>query len=288
MYPPRIEGAPLPRTEGTEIAELSPLRRMMPHLMPRRNEAVVYFEQVVEAGPALAFLERWNRENEGAHATLFHLVLAAMLRTFVERPDLNRFVSGRRLYQRREIAFSFAIKRAMTDDAGMTTTKLVLSPEDDLESIGDALRAKVERGRSGGESSSDVEMRLLTKLPRFALRALVALQRSLDYFGLLPRSLVRDDPLYASVFFTNLGSVGLESAYHHLYEYGDCPFFCAIGRVKKAVVPGPDDEPVVREVVSLKYSFDERITDGLYCARSLELFRSYLEEPERLLAARGP
>jgi hypothetical protein len=255
---------------------------MMPHLMPGRNEAAVYFEQQVDVSETLAYIDARNRVAESSHMTLFHVVLAAMVRTFVERPDLNRFVVGRRLHQRNEIAFSFAIKRAMRDDAEMTTTKIVFSPDDDLESIVERLRAHVARGKGGAESSSDVEMRLMTRLPRVMLRALVTLQRWLDYFGLLPYALYQKDPLYASMFFTNLGSVGLDAAYHHLYEYGTCSFFAAIGRVKKAVVPGPGDVPVVRDVVVLRYVFDERITDGLYCATSLELFRRYVEDPSRL------
>ena len=37
-----------------------------------------------------------------------------------------------------------------------------------------------------------------------------------------------------------------------------------------------------RDVVSIKYSFDERITDGLYCAKSLEIFKQAVENPETL------
>jgi pyruvate/2-oxoglutarate dehydrogenase complex dihydrolipoamide acyltransferase (E2) component len=275
----------LTRKDGTRLRDTPPMRRMMPHLMPGRNEAAVYFEQQIDVSKTIAFIEDWNERAEGKRVTLFHVVLAAMLRTFVERPDVNRFVSGRRLYQRNEISFSFAIKRAMRDDAGMTTTKIVLSSDDDLSSIGEKLRGDIARGRSGAESSSDAEMRALTTLPRFALRALVALQRRLDYLGVLPHALYKSDPLYTSMFFANLGSVGLDAAYHHLYEYGNCPFFAAIGRVKKAVVPGPGDVPIVRDVVVIKYTFDERITDGLYCANSLELFRRYLEDPALLTSA---
>jgi hypothetical protein len=226
------------RREGTPVDDAPPMRRMMPHLMPGRNESAVYFEQIIDVTETLAYLARRNQGAGEKQVTLFQIVLAAMLRTFVERPDLNRF--------------------------------------------GDIRSAK-----RGAESKSDVEMRVLTRLPRFLLRFLMACQRWLDYFGLLPYALIEKDPLYSSLFLTNLGSVGLDSAYHHLYEYGTCPFFAALGRVKKAVVPGPDDLPVVRDVVSLKFVFDERITDGLYCARSLELFRTYVMYPDRLEAPAG-
>ncbi len=273
------------RREGKLVHDAPPMRRMMPHLMPGRNEAAVYFEQVVDLTKTLAYIDARNAGCGEKAVTLFQIVLAAMVRTMAARPELNRFVVGRRLYQRHDIEFSFAIKRAMRDDAGLTTAKVVFEPDDDLEAVGAKLRGDIHAGKSGKASQSDVEMGVLTRLPRFLLRFIMRCQQVLDYFGLLPYALIRKDPLYASMFFTNLGSVGLDSAYHHLYEYGTCPFFAAIGRVKKAVVPGPEGTPVVRDVVSLKFVFDERIADGLYCARSLELFKGYVEDPERLSAA---
>ncbi len=274
------------RREGTLVEDAPPMRRMMPHLMPGRNESAVYFEQTIDVTRTLAYLERRNAgAAPGEKAvTLFQIVLAAMLRTFVERPDLNRFVVGRRLYQRRAIEFGFAIKRAMRDDAGLTTAKVTFDATDDLDSVGAKMRGDIRSAKRGKESKSDVEMRLLARLPRFLLRFVMACQRWLDYFGLLPYALIEKDPLYSSLFLTNLGSVGLDSAYHHLYEYGTCPFFAALGRVRKAVVPGPDDLPVVRDVVSIKFVFDERITDGLYCARSLERFQAYVMDPATLEA----
>ncbi len=80
--------------------------------------------------------------------------------------------------------------------------------------------------------------------------------------------------MHASLFVANLGSVGLEAGYHHLWEYGNIPLFCVIGRVR----PGPDG----RRVATLKWSFDERVEDGLYCARSLDRIQDLLSHPEKL------
>ncbi len=79
--------------------------------------------------------------------------------------------------------------------------------------------------------------------------------------------------MFASAFVANLGSVGLDAGYHHLWEYGSIPIFCVVGRVK----PGP-----AGRIVTLKWSYDERIEDGLYCARSLEILRELIEAPEKL------
>jgi hypothetical protein len=216
--------------------------------------------------------------------TLFQLVLVAMARTVALRPMLNRFVVGRRLYERRAIELSFAVKKEISDRGGLTTVKVALDPHATLDASLERIGASVGQGRGKTRLQSEKEMDVVTLLPRFLVRFILKMQRVLDYFNLLPGAIIASDPLYASVFLANLGSVGLDSAYHHLFEYGTTPIFATVGRVKKAVVPGEGDQPVVREVVSLKYSLDERIADGLYCARSLELLKGYLEKPETLAA----
>lgn len=80
--------------------------------------------------------------------------------------------------------------------------------------------------------------------------------------------------MYASMFIANLGSVRLDSAYHHLYEWGNCPFFAVVGRTRDVATPEGK-----RRMCSIKYSFDERIEDGLYCAKGLELVKELLEDP---------
>jgi pyruvate/2-oxoglutarate dehydrogenase complex dihydrolipoamide acyltransferase (E2) component len=277
----------LRRSDGTFVERAPTLRRLMPFLMPTRNEAVVYFEQQIEVAAALAFLERLNARRTGPaeeRVTLFQLVLVGMARTIAKRPTLNRFIVGRRLYDRRAIELSFAVKKELTDQGGLTTVKVALEPDASLDASLAKIVGAVGQGRGKTRLRSEKEMDIVTLLPRFLVRFVMKMQGVLDYFNLLPRSIIAGDPLYASVFLANLGSVGLDSAYHHLFEYGTTPIFVTMGRVKKAVVPGEGDQPVVREVVSLKYTLDERIADGLYCARSLELLKGYLEKPETLLA----
>jgi pyruvate/2-oxoglutarate dehydrogenase complex dihydrolipoamide acyltransferase (E2) component len=100
--------------------------------------------------------------------------------------------------------------------------------------------------------------------------------------------MVREDPLYASVFLANLGSIGLEAPFHHLYEYGTVPLFAVIGRISKEPIVDADGALAVGQVVHLRYTLDERIADGFYCARSLELLRELLEHPERLAHLASP
>jgi hypothetical protein len=114
------------------------------------------------------------------------------------------------------------------------------------------------------------------------LRLGVRVVRRLDAWGLLPASFSADDPLYASAFVANLGSVGLDAAYHHLYEYGTIPIFVTLGRLHRAPLVRADGSLGIREVFTLRYTYDERIEDGFYAARALERLQALLETPAQL------
>jgi hypothetical protein len=88
--------------------------------------------------------------------------------------------------------------------------------------------------------------------------------------------------MYASVFLANLGSLGLDAVYHHMYEWGNSPFFIVVGKRKKEPVVNDRGELEVQEVVDMNITLDERITDGVYFARTLEMLADLIENPEKL------
>lgn len=262
------------RPDARLVEELPAVRRFMPFLSPRRNESLVYFAQDIEVGPALAFLEERNRERPPERRmTFFHLVLRAITRTLDERPRLNRFTAGGRIWQRDGIWISFAAKKRFDDDAPIVTVKRRFEASESLDEMVDRLLGEIRAGRSGHGKGADREVGWLLRLPAPLTRLALALLRGADGAGLLPRAMIDLDPMHASVFAANLGSVGLDAGYHHLWEWGNCPIFCVVGRVQRAA-----DAPRV----ALKWTFDERVEDGLYCARSLERLRELLDHPEKL------
>lgn len=275
------------RPDGDLIRDLPAVRRMMPYLMPTRNESVVHHEQWIDLAHTRPFIEAWNAQHD-TKLTLFHLVLAALARVMHERPGLNRFVSGGRIYQRKGVQLSFAAKQRFEDHAPIVTVKLAAPKDEPLEAFASRLQADVGVGRSGKERAVDKEVRLALLLPGFVLGAAVRLLRRLDAWNLMPGAMIENDPMYASVFAANLGSLGIDRTYHHLFEYGTIGVFAVIGVAGPNVVPGADGRPEVRDLLPIRYTFDERTNDGFYCARSLDLVRRYVEQPERLVAPDAP
>ncbi len=271
------------RPDGERVRDLPLLRRFIPFIMRTRNESVVYLDQQIDVEATLAWLDRVNEGRDGDRKLSFYtVVLAALVHTLTERPRLNRFVSGGRIWQRRGISISFAVKKAMADKATMTTVKVEFQPGDDIEAVADRVRAAIGVGRGRDKTGSEKEMVFFGAMPGPLLRLVMLLQRWADAWNLLPGAMIKPDPMYASVFVANLGSVGLSAPFHHLYEYGNIPIFLTIGKIHKAPVVREDDTLGVARVVDCKYSFDERIADGFYCARSLEQFAARVGNAEAL------
>ena len=276
------------RADGTPIPNLHPLRRIMPFIMPARNGAFVLFEQDIPTGPVLETLTRLNASRPTEHRiTAFHCVLYAVGVALAEFPRLNRFVAGSRLYDRRGIWLALSAKQRLERDAPVFTTKLEFRPHESLPAMVDRLLGALSDGKAGRDTAADREVRGFLHLPGPLLRLAVRAQRIFDGWNLLPPSLTRDDPMYASAFIANLGSVGLDAAYHHLYDYGTCPIFVTMGRVHRTPVVRDDGSVGSHEVFTLRYTYDERVEDGFYAARALERLAGCLADPTQLSAGAG-
>ena len=267
------------RPDGDLVRDLAPVRHIIPYLMKGRNESVVYYEQILDLTRTLPFVRAWN-ETHDQKLTVFHLLIAAAGKALHARPGLNRFVSGGRIYQRRGALISFAAKAQFKDDAPLKTVKLEVLAAEPLEETVRRIHASVGGARGADERPVDKEVRLVVKIPGVLLRAAVWFLRFLDRVNLLPAFATKNDPMYASLFLANLGSVGIDRAWHHLYEYGTVSVFGTLGEIKKMLVPDEHGAPVARDAVRVRYAFDERINDGFYCAASLDIVRAYVEDPE--------
>lgn len=182
------------------------------------------------------------------------------------------------------------VVKEMIDDARLRVTKQRFHPEQGIAATRAQIEKAVATGHSNERSVSEQEVALVTRLPRLLVPLVIRGQRLLDYFNLLLAAVIRNDPLSASAMVSNPGSIGIDAAYHHLFEQGAVSVFMAIGKVSRMPVVSDDDRIVIRPVATLRYAFDERIADGYYAARSFDLFRGLAEQPWRLenAADNGP
>jgi len=263
------------RADAELVRGLSTMRAFMPFISPRRNESLVYYTMEIDPDPGLAFVAEYNRSAPPERQlTLFTLYLRALAMGFVERPHVNRFVAGGRLWQRSELWITFSAKMALEDEAPLVTVKRRFDQDRSLEEMVDGIQERLQRRRGGEKTRSDGEMSIALRLPPFLIRLGVAALHWANQLGVLPKAMIDDDPLFTSVFAANLGSVDMNAGYHHLWEYGTCSSFAMMGRIQTRL-----DGTRFFEV---KYSYDERMADGLYGGITMELIKQRLENPEKL------
>ncbi len=263
------------RADGVLI-KTHPFRRMMFHLMPTRNESVVYFEDFID----ITELERFIEETRSHyHVSLTHCAVAAYSIGLSLIPKMNRFSAGRRLWQRKYRKISFSMKRQKLDtSSGLAVVQMRPTDDDTFETFTRRINEKIGVERSGKKTYTDKELSLFLSLPRPVLNAAIPVIKWADYHGLLPEAFIGPDPMFASTFIANLGSLGMRAGYHHLYEWGNCPLFLMLGRTEDRpfVVDG---EILVKRILHVRFSFDERIDDGLNAGKGIDVFRQILENP---------
>jgi len=264
------------RPDGTQVRELSAMRRFMPYVSPRRNDSVFHLAQDMDVEAALEFLEKKNRERPPDRPiTLFHLLLRSGSQALYLRPGVNRFVKGGKLWQRNGEWITFSAKVRIEDGAPLVTIKRRFEPtRETLEEMVDATYGQIRPARAGKKSTSDKEMGLLLRLPGFVIRGALRLLRFADHFGAVPRAMIDSDPLYTSCFVANLGSVGHEAGFHHLWEHGTCSLFSVMGKIKR----GADGH----RFMTVCWTYDERIEDGLYSYITIAGIKDRIEHPELL------
>jgi hypothetical protein len=275
------------RSDGTLIKTESAVRQIMPYLMRGRNEAVVYHETRYDLTRTLPWLAAQNAAlpaDSGKKITLFHLLLFAYARTLHQRKGLNRFISGSRIWQRKGVWISFAAKKAFADDAPISTVKLEFPEDITFQQVVERTSGTVGGVRRGEKRAVDTELKLALALPVPMIRMLIGFMRWLDSMNLLPGAMIRTDPMYASLFMANLGSIGIGDVYHHLFEYGTVSLFSVVGRVEKMIFIDDNGAPAVRDGVKICWSLDERINDGFYCVNSLKIAQQIVENPAEHLA----
>ena len=267
------------RPDGDYIANLPHTRRVMPFIMRSRNESAVYYEQHLDVEKTWDFIERASTEF-GMKVTILHVLVWRAAQVLHLRPGLNRFVAGRRIYQRRGVWITFSIKKAMTTASPDLMVKLKVDPAWSLQEVVERVHKFINTSRSDTKSFTDTEMSILFKLPTMVVDFFASLLMRFDHLGLLPGFMLKEDEMYASLAIANLGSIGLEPAYHHLYEYGNIPIFAAVGKKSPRMVVDEIGRPAVRDIMTIRYTFDERIHDGFYGIQALELFKHLVENPE--------
>ena len=263
------------------VRSISPMSRIVPYIMENRTGSQNFIFDKIYLSKIDKYIKQ--KQEEGLkNFNLMHVIIAAYVRTCSQRPPINRFIRGQKIYTRRMVEVSLTIKKEMNIDSPDTVVKILVEPNATAEDVYNALNEKIEGYREVKNSSFDKLAKVLNFIPGLLLRWTVRFLRFLDYLGLLPRSLAALSPFHCSFFITSMGSLGIPPIVHHLYDFGSCPTFCSFGAKQRELKLEADGTLHKQTYVEVSYNLDERICDGYYFASALRYLKGIYKNPEVL------
>lgn len=270
------------RRDARLVHDQTGLNVIEAHIMPNRTDAEVFMQQDFDITELLKYMEKKNAEHPNYKTTVFHCLVFAVAKMIYERPKMNRFVQGRRTYERYDISMSFMAKRRFADGAEESFMTIIPKEGDTLDSISHKIYGDVQEVRKSATSTGGLDQTVndLAKLPRLLLMIIGRIVRWLDFWGKVPKALSDGDSNFSTCLLSNLGSIKCPSIYHHLNNYGSNCFVVTIGTMHKAELIMPDGTKQIRDVVDISATVDERIADGFYFARSLNVVKYLFAHPE--------
>ena len=270
------------RRDGRLLRSLPAFSKFIPFIMPTRNDAQIFYDERFEVSVVDRNLRRLRVDGYKGIGML-HFLIAAYIRCVSMLPAINRFVAGRRIYAHDDITVVMAVKRSLSVDATETTIKVHFQPTDTIFDVYRKLNEKIDEIKTSEEGNNTEEVaEALTRAPRFLLRLIIAALRVLDYFGLIPDSLIEASPFHGSMIITDMGSLRIGPVFHHIYNFGTLPVFIAFGAKHHAYEINRHGRVDDNKYVDCKFVIDERIADGHYYAQFLQAYRYIFQHPEIL------
>lgn len=270
------------RKDGRILRNIDPMRKLLPYLFRSRNGSIVYSPEVIEFDNSREYIKEKNKQIPGLKLGTFEIVIAALVRTIVLYPYLNRFAAGKKLYARNSIYFSFVVLKMVDGSYKETNAKIEFDKNDTIFDICKKVNDYIELCQSDAVKSDDKLMEFVSKLPSPLITLVAFVLSKLNDWGLLPWSFIKTDPLYSSAYISNLGSIGHDSLHHHLYEWGTTSVFITMGKLNRENELQKDGKVCTKTNLHLVCSIDERIADGIYLVKALKCFKDLIKHPQKL------
>lgn len=253
-------------------------------LKPQRCVSDVYINQKMDLTELCKYVEKKKKENPDL--TFFHAFLAALGKVYYNRPYLNRFVANRHMYEHKDVVISFVAKIAFEDEAEEMMILVKIDEKDNINTISKKVLNKVKKIRESKKDKLDKAgankaIDVLGKLPNILRVPIVGLLKWTDKVGILPLSLVEDNLYYSSIIVSNLGSIGCGAIFHNITNFGNASALATMGVIQdeEVLINGKKE---IRKLCEFGVNLDERIGDGFYFLKSIQLLQYIFDNPELL------
>ena len=269
----------MPNLSLVEMKGLSSFRKIALGTWRTAYDPSIYGTLVVRMDRALDYIERF-RVRTGRRLTVSHLMAKASAMALQACPEANAILRWNRIYLRKRIGVFFQV--LMTDEgkADLSGATLYDLERKSLREIVDEFEQKVAQVRRREDPSLEKTRGTFQRLPYVALRPFLRLLSFLSYtLNLDLRRLgIASDP-FGSLMITNIGSLGLDTAYAPLVPFSRVPLLFAIGEAREEVLV-ENGHPVVGRTMSVNATMDHRVIDGFHAARIAGVLREWMENPD--------
>jgi len=270
------------RRDAKRVRDLTGMAQILIDLKPKRCDSDVYLNQKFDVTNLVEFVEK--NKKEGNDITYFHAFVTALGKVMYNRPKLNRFVANRHIYEHNELIISFVAKISFDDKSEEMMLMVPIEKNDNVLTISkkikemvDNIRNKKSINKEGANSAIDI----LGKLPNIIRVPLVGIFKWMDQRDMLPKDLIKDNLYYSSLIVSNLGAIKCGAIYHNITNFGTSSGLATMGEIKDELVI-INGKKEVRKLVEFGVNLDERIADGYYMAKALQLLQHFFNNPELL------
>ena len=270
------------RKYARRVKNITGMGQILIDLKPDRAVSDVYINQKMDVTELCKYVEK--RKKNGDHITIFHAFMIGIGKVFYNRPYLNRFIANRHVYEHKDVVISFVAKIAFEDTAEEMMILTKIDENDNIDSISkkiasqvDSIRNKKTVDKKGANSAID----FLGKLPNILRVPIVGIFKWCDKKGFLPESLVEDNLYYSSIIVSNLGSIHCGAILHNITNFGNASGLATMGEIRdeEVIINGKKE---IRKICEFGINLDERIADGYYFAKSIQLLQYIFDNPKLL------
>ena len=270
------------RRDGKIIKDINGMFQLMLDLKPKRCDSDVFINQKMDVTKLVEYVEK--KKKDGKDITYFHTFLTAIGKTFYNRPKLNRFIANRHVYEHNDITISFVAKVSFDDRSEEIMVMIPIDEKDNINTISKRVKDKVDsiRNKKAVKEGANSAIDVVGKLPNIIRVPLMGLFKWMDKKDLLPKSLIKDNLYYSSIIVSNLGAIKCGAIYHNLTDFGTCSSLATMGEIKKEEIINSKGKKEIRSICEFGINLDERIADGYYFAKSVQLLQYIFDNPELL------
>ncbi len=264
------------------VKKINGMEQILIDLKPRRCDSFVYSYKDIDVTNLVKYIDKLKKKNKDI--TFFHAFVFAMGKVIYNRNRLNRFVQNRHVFEHNDVVISFVAKVAFDEKSEEIMIMVPIKEDDTLETISKYIIDKIDniRNRKVKKEGANDAIDFLGKLPNIFRVPLIGLLKFCDKKGILPKSLIQDNLYYSSMIVSNLGSLKSNAIHHNITNFGTCSSLITMGMIENREIIDNDGKKELKKICPWGMAFDERVADGFYLIKSIEMLQYLFDNPELL------